>query len=259
MGERRVLVAGNWKMHLGPEAGLALFRRLRRRLPTGPGVEVLICPPFVTLPALAAARPAHGRRVMLGAQDCHWAEAGAFTGDVSPWMLREICEWVIVGHSERREHHQESDRRIHRKIEAAIEAGLRPILCVGEGAAEREAGETASRLRAQMEGALGDLSAAAVADHLVVAYEPIWAIGSGAAASPVEANRVAALLLRGVLAERYGEQVAARVRVLYGGSVKAENAAAFFLQPELDGALVGGASLDPAAFAAIVAAAAAAR
>jgi triosephosphate isomerase (TIM) len=248
---RTPLIAANWKMNLGPEVGLALFREVRRRVQGVRGVEIVLCPPFVTLPALAAARPATSN-IALGAQDCHWATHGAYTGDVSAPMLRGLCEWVILGHSERREGHGESDALIHKKLHAALDAGLRPILCVGEGQAAREAGETASLLRRQLLDSLADLPAEQVRERLVVAYEPIWAIGSGQAASAVEANRVAGLIVRAALSEHYGERVAEQVRVLYGGSVTPANIAEFLLQPEVDGALVGGASLNAASFAALV-------
>ncbi len=246
------LVVANWKMNEGPEAGLALLRDLRRRVQGMTGVEVVVCPPFITLPALAAALPSRGGAIALGAQDCHWATHGAYTGDVSAAMLAPLCAWVIVGHSERREGHGESDSLIHKKLHAALDAGLRPILCVGEDRRAREAGETAAVLRRQMLDGLADLPAAQVRERLVIAYEPVWAIGSGQPATPIEANRVAGLLLRGALAEHYGESVAGAVRVLYGGSVSPDNMRAFQQQPELDGALVGGASLRADTFAAII-------
>lgn len=249
------LIAANWKMNLGPEEGLALFREVRRRVQGVREVEVVVCPPFVTLPALAAAQSSYGATVMLGAQDCHWEAKGAYTGDVSAAMLRGLCEWVIIGHSERREYHGETDALVHKKLHAALDAGLRPILCVGEGQEAREAGETAAVIRRQLVEGLADLPAGLVRERVVVAYEPVWAIGSGQAASPVEANRVAGLVVRGALAEHYDEGVARAVRVLYGGSVSPANIAGFLMQPEVDGALVGGASLEAASFAALVRAA----
>lgn len=249
---RTPLIAANWKMNLGPEEGLAFFREVRRKIQGVRGVEVVVCPPFVTLPALAAAQAPYGATLMLGAQDCHWATHGAYTGDVSATMLRGLCQWVILGHSERREQHGESDALIHKKLHAALDAGLRPILCVGEGLQAREAGETATVVRRQLVEGLADLPADAVRQRVVVAYEPVWAIGSGQAASPVEANRVAGLVVRGALADHYSEDIASSVRVLYGGSVSPTNIAGFLTQPEVDGALVGGASLDADSFAALV-------
>jgi triosephosphate isomerase (TIM) len=246
------LLVANWKMNLGPEEGLTVFREVRRRVAAFRSVQIVICSPFITLPSLAAARPRAGAGVALGAQDCHWATHGAYTGDISAGMLRGLCEWVLIGHSERREGHGETDALIHKKLHRALEVGLRPVLCVGESEAAREAGETARVIRQQVIEGLGDLPPSLVHEQVTIAYEPVWAIGSGKAASPAEANRVAGLLVRGALADHYGESLASATRVLYGGSVSPSNISDFLIQPEVDGALVGGASLDPSQFVALV-------
>lgn len=262
MVQRKPLVAGNWKMHYDPTEGVALVRELRRRLVGLAGVEVAVFPSFVTLPAVAAALPPRGP-IAVGAQTCHWERQGAFTGEVSPWMLRNLCEWVILGHSERRQQcggagqgGYESDERINRRVHAALAAGLRVILCVGEPLTVRERGETGDFVAAQVVVGLQGLAPAEVANRLVIAYEPIWAIGSGEAANGTSANWVAGLVIRAAVASRWGRTAAERLRVLYGGSVSQSNAAEFLVQPEIDGALVGGASLQADAFAAIVKAAA---
>jgi triosephosphate isomerase len=210
-------------------------------------VEVVLCPPAVSL---AGVREVLGGALALGAQNLHWEEQGAFTGEISAPMLAELCTYVIVGHSERRHHFGETDEMVHRKARAALEHGLRPIVCVGETLALREAGQTRDWVALQVRGALHGIQEDELA-RVVVAYEPVWAIGTGVAASGQDANAVA-LAIRGVLAELGGSHVAGAVRIQYGGSVTATNAAEFLGQPEIDGALVGGASLKPNDFAAIV-------
>lgn len=218
------------------------------------GAEALICPPFTALEA--ARRSLRPLGVHLGAQNMHELESGAFTGEVSAPMLRELdCEYVILGHSERREHFLENDLRIAEKAAAALLAGLRPIVCVGERLTEREAGQTESVIERQMSAVLrrlsGDPALSGAAPALVVAYEPVWAIGSGRTASADDAQQVSRLvrnMVRGVL----GETAAVGTRVLYGGSVKPENLAEFLEQPDIDGALVGGASLSPSSFVAML-------
>ncbi|HHW14807.1 MAG TPA: triose-phosphate isomerase, partial [Firmicutes bacterium] len=194
----------------------------------------------------------------LGAQDVFWEEKGAFTGEVSPGMLQDVgCTHVIIGHSERRQYFGESDETVRRKVGAALAAGLIPIVCVGETLAQREAGQTASLVAGQVRGALAGL-AGFDPERLIVAYEPVWAIGTGRNATPADANAVCALIRRTV-GELYGAEAAARLRIQYGGSVKPENAAELMREPEIDGALVGGASLEASAFARIIAGAAAPR
>jgi triosephosphate isomerase len=252
---RRLLIAANWKMHLGrTEEALALVRRMRPRLTAVESVDVAICPPFTVLAGLAEVL--RNSRIGLGAQTMHWEEAGACTGDVSPAMLAGLCDYVILGHSERREATgpSASDEAINRKVLAALEHNLTPIVCVGESAAQRDAGETHDFVGKQVGAALEGVDPAA-ASRLVLAYEPIWAIGSGQAATPAEANRTIGLTVRGAVADGLGQAAAERVRILYGGSVKTENIADFVRMPDIDGALVGGASLS-AGFADLVKAAA---
>ena len=243
---RRLLIAANWKMHLGrTDEALALVRRLRPPLGAVESVDVAICPPFTVLATLAEVL--RNSRIGLGAQTMHWEDAGAHTGDVSPAMLDGLCDYVILGHSERREATgpSSSDEAINRKVLAALGHGLTPIVCVGESAAQRDAGETHDFVRRQVGAALKGVGAEA-AGRLVLAYEPIWAIGSGQPATPAEANRTIGLTVRGAVADGLGTATAERVRILYGGSVKTENIAEFVRMPDIDGALVGGASLSPA-------------
>ncbi|MGB5674560.1 MAG: triose-phosphate isomerase [Gemmatimonadota bacterium] len=243
---RRLLIAANWKMHLGrTDEALALVRRLRPPLGAVESVDVAICPPFTVLAALAEVL--RNSRIGLGAQTMHWEDAGAHTGDVSPAMLDGLCDYVILGHSERREAAgpSSSDEAINRKVLAALGHGLTPIVCVGESAAQRNAGETHDFVGRQVGAALKGVGAEA-AGRLVLAYEPIWAIGSGQPATPAEANRTIGLTVRGAVADGLGTAAAERVRILYGGSVKTENIAEFVRMPDIDGALVGGASLSPA-------------
>jgi len=240
----RPLIAANWKMNLGrTEDALLLVRRLRPALTAVESVDVAICPPFTVLPALAEVL--RNSRIALGAQTMHWTECGAHTGEVSPAMLRGLCDYVILGHSERRTSAGpgSSDEAIGLKVKAALEYDLVPIVCVGESASQREAGETGAFVGGQVRAALGGLEGASVA-RCVLAYEPIWAIGSGQAATPADANRTIGLTVRGAIASTFDETVAGSVRVLYGGSVNPDNIAFFLAMPEIDGALVGGASLS---------------
>jgi len=251
---RRPLIAANWKMNLGrTDEALALVRRLRPRLTAVESVDVAICPPFTVLAVLAEVL--RNSPIALGAQTMHWADGGAHTGDVSPVMLAGLCDCVILGHSERRESAGpgSADEAINRKVLAALAHELTPIICVGESAAQRDAGETHDVVGRQVCAALGGLDAAA-AGRFVLAYEPIWAIGSGEAATPAEANRTIGNTVRGAVADALGEGAAERTRILYGGSVNADNIADFVRMPDIDGALVGGASLS-AGFAELVKAA----
>jgi len=247
---RRPLVIANWKMHGDAEANRGLvvsFLNLRRDRGETGGAECVICPPFPYL--LQVTELLASSDVALGAQDCSHSDAGAYTGEVAAAMLADCgCSWVIVGHSERRQYHQESDALIAAKLVAAQRAGLRPVLCVGETREQREAGEAEAVVREQLLGGLadqGDLQ------HVVVAYEPVWAIGTGLTATPELAQEMHAHV-RAVLRDLDGRHADA-VRLLYGGSVKADNAASLFAEADIDGALVGGASLDAEAFAAVVA------
>ncbi|MDY7080052.1 MAG: triose-phosphate isomerase [Chloroflexota bacterium] len=240
---RHPIVAGNWKMHLGQvEEALAFVRRIRYGLNQIEGVERVLCPPFTVLASVAEIlRPTH---IGLGAQTMHWEEQGAHTGEISPAMLAGLCQYVILGHSERRASNNESNTSVNRKVHAALAHSLIPIVCVGENLAQNEAGQTHEFISDQVQAALASL-AAEQAGRCVIAYEPLWAIGTGKAATPADANRVIGLTIRGAIAETFGETTAQAVRVLYGGSVNVENIAAFMRMPEVDGALVGGASLKP--------------
>jgi triosephosphate isomerase len=246
---RTPLLAGNWKMHGTRREAVALAHGLATRLGKTAGREVLIAPPFTALEAVAEAIA--GSRILLGAQNVHWEAKGAFTGEVSVAMLHEArCTHVIVGHSERRQYFGETDDTVAKRCKAALAGGLTPIVCVGEMLAEREAGTTAAVVTKQVNGALAGLAAGDV-ERLVLAYEPVWAIGTGRTASPAQAQEVHALI-RQRLAALASPMVAAAVRILYGGSVKPDNVDTLMAEPDIDGALVGGACLDVDSFARIV-------
>jgi len=245
---RTALVVANWKMHKTVAESLAFAAALGPALADVRGVEAAVAPPFTALAALQNALA--GTSVALAAQNAHFEKNGAFTGEISVAMLAELgCRYVILGHSERRALFAESDAFIARKVRAVQAAGLRPILCVGESDAEREAGRTFDVLRSQLEGSLAGADAAR-ASELVVAYEPVWAIGTGKTATSAQAQEVHAAI-RAILRELAGG-LADAIRIQYGGSVKPENAAELMSQPDVDGALVGGASLKAADFVAIV-------
>jgi triosephosphate isomerase len=249
------LVAGNWKMHKTVAEAERYAAALLPRVAGLAGVEVALCAPFTALHALVEST--RGSRVAIFAQNMHEAPAGAFTGEISAPMLVELeVAGVVLGHSERRAHFGESDRALSHKLPAALEAGLRPILCVGETEDERLAGDTERKLRHQVQEGLERVPLERLGE-LAIAYEPIWAIGTGRVASPEQAQE-AASFVRALVAV-FSEQAAREVRVLYGGSVTAENAAELLALPDIDGALVGGASLEAESFAAIVAAAPSAR
>jgi triosephosphate isomerase (TIM) len=254
VAQRRPTIAGNWKMW-GTRAQAAEYcERLLELLPDEGRrpADVGICAPFTSLDVCVEMLAGSG--VAVYAENMHQEENGAYTGEVSAAMLTEIgIDGVVLGHSERREHYCETDRALQEKVPAALEAGLRPILCVGESEEERERGETQRKLRHQVQEGLDKVDPARLAD-VVIAYEPIWAIGTGLTATPDQAQDAIAFV-RALVGDR-SEDAAEQVRVLYGGSVKPENAAEILMQPDVDGALVGGASLDPAGFARIVAAAA---
>jgi len=248
---RTPFIAGNWKMNKTVAEAEEFIQSLLPRVSTADGVEVAICPPFTALTAMVDS--ARGSRVQVLAQNMHQAGAGAFTGEISPPMLAELdVQGVILGHSERRELYAETDRVIALKVVAALEAGLLPLLCVGETEAERENGDTERKLRHQIQEGLSKVDAQRLAE-VVVAYEPIWAIGTGRVAEPEDAQEATAFI-RALIAGRSPEQ-AEQVRILYGGSVKPDNAAVLLALPDVDGALVGGASLEAESFAQIIAAA----
>jgi triosephosphate isomerase (TIM) len=250
-GSRRVLIAGNWKMHKTNAEAEAFLEEFLPEAGGRPDVEVAICPPYTALRTVA--ERSGSSAVITGAQNMHDQESGAFTGEVSPPMLRELgVGAVVLGHSERRQLFCETDAALARKVPAALDAGLLPILCVGETEEEREAGQTERKLRHQVQTDLAEVDDDRL-DGITIAYEPIWAIGTGNTATPDQAQEAIAFV-RALLGDRLA-RAAAGVRILYGGSVNAGNAAELLGQPDIDGALVGGASLDPAEFAAIIAAA----
>jgi len=246
---RKLFVAGNWKMNTSRASAGELAAALAEQIGAVAEVDTAVCPPFPYLAAVGAALK--GTRVALGAQDMWYEDNGAFTGEVSGAMLKDVgCTYVILGHSERRHVIGESDELINRKVLKALADGLRPIFCVGELLSEREAGQTLEVVRRQVRVGLEGVGREAAA-RVTVAYEPVWAIGTGRTATPAQAQEVHAMI-RGLLAETYDAALAAGVRIQYGGSVKASNAAELLAQPDVDGALVGGASLKAADFAGIV-------
>jgi triosephosphate isomerase (TIM) len=248
LSDRVPLIAGNWKMNKTVAEAEEFIAALLPRVSDVQGVEVAVCPPFTALQAMVDS--ARGSRVEVYAQNMHHADSGAFTGEVAPPMLVEIgVHGVILGHSERRELFGETDRALQLKVPAALAAGLKPILCVGETEEEREAGDTERKLRHQVQEALARVDISQLGD-VVIAYEPIWAIGSGRVATPEQAQEAIAFI-RALVADRSREQ-ATRTRVLYGGSVKGENSDELLSLPDVDGALVGGASLDAESLAAII-------
>jgi len=251
---RRPLIAGNWKMYKTPAEAAAFAAAFRQTAAEFTGtVEIALCPAFPAL--VEVSRALAGSGVALGAQNMFWAPQGAYTGEVSAAMLRDAgCRYVILGHSERRQYFGETDEGVNRKVKAALEHGLTPIVCVGETLEQREDGVTENVVTGQVRGCLAGLGGPQIAG-LVIAYEPVWAIGTGRTASEKDAQDVIALIRR-TAGELGGAEAAAAVRILYGGSVKPENTAGLMRQPDIDGALVGGASLDPEVFARIVAAAA---
>jgi triosephosphate isomerase (TIM) len=250
---RRFLIAGNWKMNTTRQSGVALAKELAAVVPQAEaGVEVLVCPPYPYL--LAVGETLAGSAVHLGAQDAYFEAPGAFTGEVAVDMLRDCgCRYVILGHSERRHVMGETDAIINRKVRAAVAGGLAAVLCVGELLSERQSGQTEEVLDRQMEGGLAGVSEAEAA-QVVIAYEPVWAIGTGVTATPEQAES-AHEHLRKWLARRYTPAFSEKVRILYGGSVKADNAETLLGQPNVDGALVGGASLKATTFVPIIEAA----
>jgi triosephosphate isomerase (TIM) len=251
MSSRTPLIAGNWKMYKTVAEAESFIQALLPRVSTADGVDVAVCPPFTALQAMVDST--RGSRVQVYAQNMHHAAEGAFTGELAPPMLVEVgVHGVILGHSERREYFGESDKALQLKVPAALEAGLLPVLCVGETEEERERGDTERKLRHQVQEDLARVDTERLGD-VVIAYEPIWAIGTGRVATPEQAQEAIAFV-RALVGDRSREQ-SERTRVLYGGSVKPDNAAELLALPDVDGALVGGASLDPESFAAIVAAA----
>jgi len=246
---RKKLIAANWKMYKNPAQTEEFFAAFLPQVFEHTRDEIVVCPPYIDLHA--ALKAVEGSQIGIGAQDCYWKDDGAFTGEVSAPMLVAIgCTHVIIGHSERRQFCGDTDDTVNLKLKAVLEHGLTPIVCVGEVLEEREAGLTEDVLRRQCVRAFHAISGKKAA-KLVVAYEPVWAIGTGKTATPQMAAD-AHVLIRGEAAKAFGDEFAAQLRILYGGSVKPENAKALMSEEEIDGALVGGASLDAKSFAAIV-------
>jgi len=252
-GQRRPIMAGNWKMHYTHLEAIAVVQKLGYKLDSRDyeRCEVVVCPPFTALRSVQTVIEADRLPMELGAQDVHWEDQGAYTGEVSPPMLAKLnVSYVIVGHSERREYFGETDETVNRKVKAVFAHAMTPIMCVGETLEEREAGNTAAKVSGQVKAGLDGLSGDQVAG-MVIAYEPIWAIGTGRNATPEDANETIGTI-RSMVAGLAGEAAAAAIRIQYGGSVKPGNIAVLMAMPEIDGALVGGASLDPDDFAQIV-------
>jgi triosephosphate isomerase len=246
---RKPLIAGNWKMYKTIAETEAFMDQLAPRIFEVRHCEIVIAPPFTALRRAVELGEAIG--IAIGAQDLHWEKEGAFTGEVSAAMLREAgCRYTIIGHSERRQFFGETDDSVNRKLRAALAAGLRPIVCVGELLTERDTGQTEAVLDRQLTGGLAGLTEAEFSP-IIIAYEPVWAIGTGRTATPEIAEQAHAFI-RGRVAQRISPAAAERLRILYGGSVKPDNIAGLMAQPDIDGALVGGASLEPGSFAAII-------
>ncbi|MGL6193871.1 MAG: triose-phosphate isomerase [Thermoguttaceae bacterium] len=246
---RKLLIAGNWKMNLDLASAVALAEAVKKESQNVTEVEVAVCPPSVYLQPVATVLK--GSNVALGAQNAYFEKDGAFTGEISMAMLKDIgCKYVILGHSERRHILHESSEMVNEKVLAALQAGIIPIVCVGELLAEREKGTTNLVVRRQFEGSLSGVSAEDM-KKIVIAYEPVWAIGTGKVATPDQAEEVHAAL-RKVIEERYNKEVAEAVRIQYGGSVKADNAKEILSKPNVDGALVGGAALKADSFMGII-------
>jgi triosephosphate isomerase len=246
---RKPIIAGNWKMNKTIAEAVDLARAMRRDLNAIESVESVVCPTFVALPAVADALA--GTKIGVGAQNMFWAEQGAYTGEIAPNMLAGLCQYVILGHSERRQYFGETDEGVNKKAHAAFKHGLIPIIAVGENLEQNQAGETDQVVRTQVTGGLQGLSKEQVAS-LVIAYEPVWAIGTGLTADPAGAARVIGVTIRGTVAELYDEATAQAVRIQYGGSANAANIADFMAMPDIDGALVGGASLKADSFVEMV-------
>jgi triosephosphate isomerase len=249
MSGRTPIMAANWKMHFTVAEAVALVEELEEGITRFGDREVVVAPPFTALAGVASVLA--GSPILLAAQNCYWESQGAYTGEISPPMLRDLgCDYVIVGHSERRQYFGETNESINRKVLALLSLALEPILCIGETLEKREAGKTLDVLADQLSGALAGVEEKQ-AGRLVLAYEPVWAIGTGLTATPEQAQEAHAFI-RKSLAKRFDNTVANNTRILYGGSVKPENVDELMAQPDIDGALVGGASLTAASFIGIV-------
>jgi triosephosphate isomerase (TIM) len=246
---RKPMMAGNWKMNKGIADAVELAKAIRDAVGSVAAVDKVICPAFIALPAVREAVAGSG--IAVGAQTMHFAESGAYTGEISAAMLQGVADYVIIGHSERRQYFGETDETVNKKVHAALAAGLIPILCVGESLAQNEAGDTQSFVSGQVKAALQGITAEQV-QGIVIAYEPIWAIGTGRAATAQQAQDICGGVVRAAVAEVYGPGVAEFVRVLYGGSTNAKNIGEIMQQPDIDGALIGGAALQADSYASMV-------
>ena len=245
---RMPLIVGNWKMNTTVAEAVGLVSQMYRELDQIENIEKVVCPPYVSLVVVGELIKVKGSSLKLGAQNLFYEEKGAYTGEISPLMLAELCHFVIIGHSERRHHFNETDKIVNKKLRAALKVGLKPILCIGESLAENEAGQTKDVVTEQLSSALAGVDSL---NGMVIAYEPVWAIGTGRAASGHQANSTIGHI-RHTVEKLYHGEAAGNIRLLYGGSVTAENIAEFVSRPEIDGALVGGASLQAAQFISIV-------
>ncbi len=250
------ILAGNWKMYKTIAEAVDFVNAVKEPLSGVTGAEMAVCAPFVTLPALAEATK--GTALKVGSQNIFWEEQGAFTGEVSPLMLKGLVDLVIIGHSERRQYFGETDETVNKKIKAALSHGFTPIVCVGESLEQNQAGETESFVGGQVRAGLEGISADDML-KIIMAYEPIWAIGTGLAATPEDANRIIGDVVRGTLADIYGDDIAQQIRIQYGGSIKPSNVDELMSQSDIDGGLVGGASLKPDDFITLVTATAKAK
>jgi len=246
---RKAVVAGNWKMNCTPQQTKEFIIRLKSLISKAKHCDIILAVPAVCIPA--AVKAAKSSKIEIAAQNCHYEASGAYTGEIScPMIASAGAKYVIVGHSERRSMFGEDDRMIARKVEAALSAGLRPILCVGETLEERTCDTTMDVIRTQLKTALAEVDVTSLR-RLIIAYEPVWAIGTGRTATPLDASRVIEEI-RACLREKYGARPARSVSILYGGSVNVQNSRSLFTMPDIDGGLVGGASLDPDSFAQII-------
>lgn len=246
---RKPMMAGNWKMNKTINEAVALARAIRAQVSDITNVDCVVCPPFIDIPMVSA--ELMGSNVAVGAQNMHWAESGAYTGEISAAMLKNLASYVIIGHSERRQYFAETDESVNKKAHAAVVAGLTPIICVGESLEQNERGETQEFVSGQVKAALAGFSAAQMAD-IIIAYEPIWAIGTGRAATAQQANDICGGVVRAAVAEFLGAEAAATIRILYGGSANDKNIGELMAQPDIDGALIGGASLKVESYVAMV-------
>ena len=246
---RKTIIAGNWKMHKTPKEARALVDELRPMIAKAKWCTTVLCVPFVDLPA--ALKATRATKIAVGAQNMHYEASGAYTGEISAEMLAEMgVKYVIIGHSERRQYFAETDETVNKKVLKALDTGLRPIVCVGESLAERESGVTAERIQYQVKMALQNVQADQIR-KVVIAYEPIWAIGTGKTATDEQANETIGVI-RAAIAKLYGGEVADKVRIQYGGSMNPKNVKGLMAQSEIDGGLIGGASLKAPDFAAVV-------